>query len=1719
MTKILGLDLGTNSIGWGFINNDTKTIDTGVITFQQGVALKQDGSNEEPLNVAKRNARQMRRQVFYKDYRLTKMTEVLARFDMFPYLKTLDDKKLQETIIQEIKDLFVLDDQALKNYKLNKYKDNYQLNARIAKLILSIGLMEKKSSGIKVNFDEQPQSLDNFIEHLLAFISMDTYQLRSTALSKEISRMQFGRILYQIGKRRGFKSSRKVKNKDEGEGNNTKKKFKKNDKKKNWQEEIKKLREKYGDELQETETDDFIEVQYPKALTEFYEKLDKTKKAIEDGKYKTLGNYLFHKNSHEERIRKETKAERSLYIEEFNILWENHAERLGFNVQSGEMRKKKKELIEISLKDFLGDPRKGILFYQRPLKSQKHLVAKCSFANKTIRLRNNATDEVIKDEKGREIVWKVGKSRCLISHPLYEKFRALQQINNLKIKRNNTWHELSPSERNRLFELFTFGCNESGKIAISKVLNELGITKEQLKGAAEGDVEGWKQDNEETDNKKQKGKKGKAGGSLAGNYTLKKLSELLGPKWGSFHEFPENLRKNIREKTIRKLGGENIQHDRSFKAKDKDERKKLVWEQGNVIWKTLEENEQLSLCLKAIQEEIWHCFSFYEDNVLLFEKLKYYGLEDEKKEELKKINLKSGYGSLSIKAIRKILPFMEKGLKYTDAIFLANVDEVFGREQWLMMSSDKKQNIYNNIENFIRNRQLEKIENDVKNSVLSVIKKKYEKLSQSVKHLDENLLKDTIRKKSAKYLEEVKGVSLENEFEENFNRFFLELKPMLKNPARPNFQKTKPVVEQIKNYLCANYNINEMRLKHLWHPAKVEHLPHSPDELPEPKFQTLRNPIVKQALYALRSTVKHIESKHGKPDLVRIELARELNDKNKRIAIRKWNKMQENNRERIKKRLAEYSGIDPDNEENILKYKLWEELQEINSCHVCPYTGAPICFDDLFVKNKFQIEHIIPKSRCWSDAEVNLTLCATSFNEYKHNRTPFELQECENFANYKKDWSYNKILDRVNGWKEKSEKLNAEIESIKEDLKGMPAGNIRDSKMQKKHRLTFEKNYYRSKYKRFIIDNLSKELNEGEEFLKSLITDTSYISKLAAIYLKSYFGEDKVQTVKGATTSMLRDEWNLGDKNRENHFHHAEDAIIIAFTNLGVYQELAQHRKKEKQIGTLYHPWGIKQFKDKFTKAIQNIAVYDKQRNKKITMYKKVLHQKGKKRRIVITSVRGELHEANAHRQINDGMHFSKRRPFVDLTPENWMNNIPEPLKRSWEPIDEIKDKKQLKSVKIKDIEKPVPLSKLMFSQIEIIEDETIKELIEKRIKENGITNTGKDEMIPKEAFSEKLFFTVTAKGKGEIKKCEIKIIKNGKEKIENRKFTKAEPGKKQTGKLLRLDEIPSIADATIKKAVIGCLKNIIENPEDIENIKKEFENDVFEQFINAVNEESFDIDIPLPTVFFEKKIRTSLSSFGIPIKKVTLKERNENGNKVRKKIEDLTFGDIPNLTEPAKTIIEQKLKEISAEKGSSSQKLPDEFYKEKIYVPVKNVRTHKDANLFPVRKKSYFRFGKTDHAIIYQDTETNKYFIEAVPFYFVINPQKYTDIERLDFIHKIEEKEKDVFASILMRLLKITEFRKRDYFILNTESKDAMEFNEEVEEQITKGENFNLQEKLYKVMMISANSFDIQFRKHYSAKSQGENINIKSSDKWKELNPIKVKVSHTGKIERLNND
>lgn len=87
MTKILGLDLGTNSIGWAITeqqDNSLMLLERGVDIFQEGVNRTKTG--EEPMVKIRTEARALRRHYYRRRLRKIELLKVLVANNLCPYL-------------------------------------------------------------------------------------------------------------------------------------------------------------------------------------------------------------------------------------------------------------------------------------------------------------------------------------------------------------------------------------------------------------------------------------------------------------------------------------------------------------------------------------------------------------------------------------------------------------------------------------------------------------------------------------------------------------------------------------------------------------------------------------------------------------------------------------------------------------------------------------------------------------------------------------------------------------------------------------------------------------------------------------------------------------------------------------------------------------------------------------------------------------------------------------------------------------------------------------------------------------------------------------------------------------------------------------------------------------------------------------------------------------------------------------------------------------------------------------------------------------------------------------------------------------------------------------------------------------------------------------------------------------------------------------------------
>lgn len=291
MKKTLGLDLGTNSLGWAILDDITGDIlDKGVVVFPEGIDAAND-TLDTPAAI-RRAARMSRRMKFRRKLRKWALLRVLIDNGMCP---------------------------------------------------MSMSELEAwKKTGA------YPVGNAAFVNWLKSTDKSNPYADRAAAASGKVDPLVVGRALYHIAQRRGFKSSRKDAQDDGAES--------------------KDIGAVKGDVA---------------ALT----------REIAEAGCRTLGQYFAKRIEAERdnpcriRVRKRYTGRVEHYMTEFAVIMEAQG---------------------IAHESALYQSLYKAIFYQRPLRSQKHLVGACPLEH--------------------------GNPRAQIGHPSFEEFRMRAFVNNLSFR-------------------------------------------------------------------------------------------------------------------------------------------------------------------------------------------------------------------------------------------------------------------------------------------------------------------------------------------------------------------------------------------------------------------------------------------------------------------------------------------------------------------------------------------------------------------------------------------------------------------------------------------------------------------------------------------------------------------------------------------------------------------------------------------------------------------------------------------------------------------------------------------------------------------------------------------------------------------------------------------------------------------------------------------------------------------------------------------------------------------------------------------------------------------------------------------------------------------------------------------------------------------------------------------------------------------------------------
>lgn len=327
----------------------------------------------------------------------------------------------------------------------------------------------------------------------------------------------------------------------------------------------------------------------------------------------------------------------------------------------------------------------------------------------------------------------------------------------------------------------------------------------------------------------------------------------------------------------------------------------------------------------------------------------------------------------------------------------------------------------------------------------------------------------------------------------------------------------------------------------------------------EKRYGRIANSTVHIGLNQVRLVINALIKRYGHPSEVIVELARDL--KQSQEQRQEENKRQAENQrrnERMRANIADVLGISAERvkSQDLQKMLLWEELSFDVANRRCPYSGVQIGVQ-MLLSAEVEIEHILPFSMTLDDSLNNKTVAMRQANRVKGNLTPWQA-----------------FGDRT--------------------VQGFDPAQM----------LARAADMPKAKRYRFGADGYQQWLKEDAGFLPRALNDTRHLSKVAREYL-SLICPQATRVIPGRMTAMLRAKFGLndvlglnGEKNRNDHRHHAVDACVIGVTDQGMLQRFAQASAsaREQQLNRLVDnmplPWDS--YRSHVERAVSHIWVSHK---------------------------------------------------------------------------------------------------------------------------------------------------------------------------------------------------------------------------------------------------------------------------------------------------------------------------------------------------------------------------------------------------------------------------------------------------------------------------------------------------------------------------------------------
>lgn len=455
MKKILGLDLGTNSIGWALIdaeNNKIEGMGSRIIPMPQDVLGKFDSGvsiSQTAERTGYRGVRRLRERCLLRRERLHRVLNILG-FLPKHYTELIDFEKRFGQFIKDSEPKLAWQEIAPKKYDFIFKASFNEMIAEFKKL--QPELFELKKNGVerKIPYD------------------WTIYYLRKKALTKKIEKEELAWLILNFNQKRGYYQLR---GEEQEENKNKREEFytllvtdvveREKGKSGTWYNVVLENGWVYKREskvslsnwigktrefIVTTELNDDGSVKLnkdneekrsfrsPKEEDWGLEKIRTEHTINQSGK--TVGEYIYDsllENPTQKINGKLVRTiERKFYKAELKAILEKQKE-FHAELQNTELyilclqelyRNNESHRNNIATKDFTYLFLEDILFYQRPLKSKKSLIANCRFES----VKYKGKDKEDGDIEIRQPLKCIAKS-----HPLFQEFRLWQFIQNLKI--------------------------------------------------------------------------------------------------------------------------------------------------------------------------------------------------------------------------------------------------------------------------------------------------------------------------------------------------------------------------------------------------------------------------------------------------------------------------------------------------------------------------------------------------------------------------------------------------------------------------------------------------------------------------------------------------------------------------------------------------------------------------------------------------------------------------------------------------------------------------------------------------------------------------------------------------------------------------------------------------------------------------------------------------------------------------------------------------------------------------------------------------------------------------------------------------------------------------------------------------------------------------------------------------------------------------------------